>query len=241
MYIYIYHIVPTCVITWCHVALFHFMLCYVTLCHIWTHLSLSISLSLSLFLSTYIYIYIYICIHEWVSENRPGRWQGSHRGRAARSSPPSQGLRKRHRPSGEVQFAKTAPDPGGPGEQAGGAEQQAAPPGEGGGGWEGEGEGGRGEAKREAEREKGRKERGMWRGERPPASQPGCRKPCHSTTGGCPAQRTGEHPMGPTCHRTAPCPGRQTLGHPPWTSRQERKWTMWKWPLAWGITLHPVP
>ena len=45
---------------------------------------------------------------------------------------PSQGLRKHHRPSGEVQFAKTAPDPGGPGEQAGGAEQQAAPRGRGG-------------------------------------------------------------------------------------------------------------
>ena len=36
--------------------------------------------------------------------NRLGRWQGSHTGRVARSSPPpSQGLRKRHCPSGEVQ------------------------------------------------------------------------------------------------------------------------------------------
>ena len=68
-----------------------------------------------------------------MSEDRPGRWQGSHRGRAAWSSPPpSQGLRKRHRPSGEVQFAETAPDPGGSGGQAGDAEQQAAPQGRGG-------------------------------------------------------------------------------------------------------------
>ena len=58
---------------------------------------------------------------------------GGHRGRATRSSPPpSQGLRKRHRPSGEVQFAETAPDPGGSGGQAGDAEQQAAPQGRGG-------------------------------------------------------------------------------------------------------------
>ena len=72
---------------------------------------------------------------EW---NRPGRWQGSHRGRATRSSPPpSQGLRKRHRPSGEVQFAKTAPDPGGSGEPAGEQSSKQHPRG-GGGGREGE-------------------------------------------------------------------------------------------------------
>ena len=83
----------------------------------------------------YIYIYIYICGVEWSGTDLAGG--GSHRGRAARSSPPpSQGLRKRHRPSGEVQFAKTAPDPGGPGGQAGDAEQQAAPRGRGGGGRE---------------------------------------------------------------------------------------------------------
>ena len=31
----------------------------------------------------------------------------------------AQGLRKSHRPSGEVQLPETAPGPGGPGEQAG--------------------------------------------------------------------------------------------------------------------------
>ncbi len=45
---------------------------------------------------------------------------------------PSQGLRKRHRPSGEVQFAKTAPGPGGHRRASRGSSTASSTPGEGG-------------------------------------------------------------------------------------------------------------
>jgi len=68
----------------------------------------------------------------------------------AASPPPSQGLRKRHSPSGEVQFPRTAPGPGGHRERAGKADSKQHPRG-GGGGRGGE------------EKEKGaEKRRGRW-------------------------------------------------------------------------------
>ena len=62
------------------------------------------------------------------------------------SPPPSQGLRRRHSPSGEVQFPRTTPGPGGHRERAGKADSKQHPKGGGGGG---------GEAEERGERERG--------------------------------------------------------------------------------------
>ena len=77
------------------------------------------------------------------------------------SPPPSKGLRKRHRPSGEVQFAETAPDPGGCRGASRGSRAASSTPGGGGGRMRGRGR--RGERRsqergREGEREEGERD-----------------------------------------------------------------------------------